>query len=97
MSLYFPNLSQSLEAQPSLTVPSEVSLHTFINAKVGVPTSSQQCCDSARCQEELLHMYKGLGCSCSEQYLFFQWDEWSNVSQTYGFGLHRQASLCGLY
>jgi len=41
MSFYFPNPSQSLEAKPSLTVPSEFSLHTFINAKVGVPISSQ--------------------------------------------------------
>lgn len=71
MSLYFPNPSQSLEAQPSLIVPSEVSLHTFISAKVGVPASSQQCWDSAPHQEELLHMYRGLGCSYSQQYLFF--------------------------
>lgn len=91
MSLYFPNPSQ-----PSLTVPFEAFLHTLINAKEVVPTSSQQCCDSAPSQEELLPMYRGLG--CSQQCLFFPlvWVKHCHSLRPMVL-LHWQASLLGLY
>lgn len=91
-SLCFLHLYRSPEAQPSWTVPSEVSIHVFISAKVCAHIKPE-CCDKAP-QGVLLYIYGPLGYNSSQQYLSPSGLGGGLLfTQTCGFGLHRQALL----